>query len=240
MQQFENVNAVSTELLLDSLSLNVIKESILKQITGRIQSTTDFFTIVKNKFNTIIDDVTDGEIVRELQDNMIEFCSELIDTIGEQFDLCLDYNHDSLEVISTFNSLYNFFIIDRTEIVEDFIFSYIKMYKDVILDSIGIDDKSNKDITSIANKRKNVDKNNIQILSHLNEIINFVIGADIDTKEFLNIIDDGEVTKTAIISMVSNFVINGDFAPNYIHIIGDYSDERTSYLRNSLRTRFSI
>lgn len=231
----------STQLLLDTLSLDLMKDCIKQQIDQTfIESIqTDFFSIVRGKYDLIIDDETiEPEVKTDIKYEMIQFCGDLINILDDRFNLCINDSFESLSTIECFDTLYEFFVINRTNYITEFFKNYIEVNKQSLITTLGYDEKE-KDVTSISNRKKNLDKNNVMVVSHINEIINFIISTDVSPKTFLDTIDDGDVIIESMLDMLEDRYINGDFVNNYVcKVIGDYSNDQTSTIRNNLRFNF--
>lgn len=240
----EDVSVMTAESLLDSLSLGVMKDNIIHQIKGSIDSQQNFLSIVIEKFENIIRDVDDNDISKELKTEIASFCQSLIGEIVNEYNLIFDdYYEGSMECVEILSVLYNFFILRKKEYVTSFLIAYIQTYKQSLMDSFEInsDDNSVADVTAISNKKKNIQKDNIWILSNVNAIINFIASADIELSEFLNTINDGDFYISKLIDYVEEDKIGGDFISRYIKdMVNDYSSTNSTEIRNSVRLAFMV
>lgn len=238
----EDVSEMTVESLLDSLSLGVMRDNISNQINGSIDSQQNFLSIVIEKFENIIQDVTDGDISRELNIEISDFCKSLVEEIASQYDLIFDDYYDaSMEYVEILSVLYNFFILRKKEYVTNFLIEYIRGNKQHLMSSFGSDgeEKPLVDITTVSNKKKNIQKENVWVLSNVNAIINFISSLDIEFIDFLNMINDGDFYISKLIDYVEESRIGGDVVSRYIKdMTNDYSSPHSTEIRNSVRLAF--
>lgn len=235
----------STEVdaLLEALSLDMMKDNITSQITGESASVTDFLGIVTDKFYTIINNEEINENDRaEVKHQIVDFCQDLIATVGDTFDLAINLMSDDYEThLELLQTLYNFFVLNRFEHVQDFFINYINMNKMPIIDSI-VDEDTGKDITSMSYKKKNIPRENTIILAKVSEIISFIQSSDaVDSMEFLDVIDDGEADVVDMKNYFFDGTIAGGFTQEIIEsVIGDnYDNANYARIRNSIRIAFA-
>lgn len=238
----EDVSEMTVESLLDSLSLGIMRDNIIHQIKGSIDSQQNFLSIVIEKFENIIQNVVDDDISRELKIEISDFCKGLIVEIANQYNLIFDDHYEtSMEYVEMLSVLYNFFILRKKEYVTNFLIEYIRENRQHLMDSFGTDgdDKPLTDITTVSNKKKNIQKDNIWILSNVNAIINFITSVDIGFSEFLNTINDGDFYISKLIDYVDESRVGGDVVSRYIgDMTNDYSSPHSTEIRNSVRLAF--
>ena len=117
--------AFDRESLLESLSLDVMTDNILLQLDGCFHSTLDYLSIVITKFKTILAyDGIDEEDKSEIKHQIIDFSDTLSQDIANRYNLGVNMVFDDYEShLNLLDTLYNFFILNRFSIVEDFIVS---------------------------------------------------------------------------------------------------------------------
>lgn len=241
----EEVSEMSVETLLDSLSLGVMRDNIIHQIHGSIDSQQNFLSIVIEKFNDIIQNVDDSEIARELNQEIALFCQKLINEIVQEYGLMFDNYYDgSMECVEMLSVLYNFFVLKRKECVTNFLITYIQENRQYLMDSIESisDEKSNTmDITTISNKKKNIQKDNVWVLSNISSIINFINAVNVDFSELLSLINDGDYYISKLVDYVDEGRIGGDITAKYVgELTSDYSSSDSTEIRNSVRLAFMV
>lgn len=231
-----------SETLLEALSLDLMKSNIEQQIRYIIPTTTDFLGTVFNKFRLILEmDEIEDDDKREMRYQMVDFCDNLIDDIAIQYNLCVneisdDYDH-KMELLE---AMYNFFVINRVNNIERFLIGHINSHKRDLIEALGIDDKS-KDITSMSNKKKNISKENICVLSHIQEMIDFIRQEGIvSSEEFLEQVNDGEYYTEIIHGYFRDCTLGGNFVPILLNEVLDaaYDSVESARIRNTVRTAF--
>jgi hypothetical protein len=235
----DDISDLSVETLLSSLSLDIMRDNITQQINGTLVTNQNYLSIVVSKFDEIIDEIVDNDILIKVKQEMIEFCRDLILKLVGQWNLAFDDpNEDTLEYIEILEVLYNFFILSNVSNVKKFMIEYIKSNKKVLIDTLNIGGRSG-DITTIANKKKNFDKDNVVVLSNIDTIINYVKDIDFDSFDFMTIIDDGDYYANQLVSHMTSCTIIGNFAGHYINsALDDYSGPNSTDIRNSIRLAF--
>ena len=236
-----DISEMTVESLLGSLGLDVMKDNMEQQIHGTIESQQNFLSIVVAKFNDIIVNTSDNDTLRQIKEEMIDFCRDLINQIISEYNLYFDadYNTEgSMEYIEILSVLYNFFVLGVKQNVIRYLIGHIENNKNEIINTLGLTTKI-LDITTIANKKKNINKENICILSNVDKVINFIANVDIDPFEFLNEINDGDYYTVKLIEYMQSNIVGGNFVNQYItRMIDDYSSPNSTEVRNSVRLAF--
>lgn len=230
------------ESLLESLSLDLMKDNISRQIQYESSSTTDFLSTIISKFRVILEmDGIDDDDMREVRFQMVEFCDELITEISGHYELFMTELPDDYDTkIEILETLYNFFVLNRFSNVEKFLINYINKNKSELIEALGIDDKS-KDITSMSNKKKNITRENVCILSSMTEIINHIrSNIHIGELEFINTINDGEYYADKLGEYYTNAEIAGNFTSILLNEVLDdaYDSNELARIRNDIRIAF--
>lgn len=241
MDVTEVSNVSESETLLEALTLDLMKSNIEQQIRYEIPSTTDFLSTVFSKFRLILamDELDESDKV-EMRYQMVDFCDELIGEIADNYELCVnDVSDDYEHKIELLESMYNFFVLNRFHNIEKFLIGHIKFHKNDLIEALGLDDKS-KDITSMANKKKDISKENICILSHITEIIEFIKSGAITTDDFFEQVNDGEIFTDMVHNYFQECVLGGDFVSILLNEVLDdaYDSIESSRIRNTVRTAF--
>ena len=227
--------------LLESLSLDIMKDNITNQINGQLESTRDFLSIVISKFEEMQETIPDGDVLRNVKYEIHEFCYDLAVQIASHYGLAFNFpNEDGMEIIEILESMYYFFICNRENNVQEFFIRYIEANKESIIETLGLIDKTG-DITTNANRKKNIDRQNIPILSNIDDIVEFVgYNAGVSLFDFLNIIDDGEYYMNNVIDYFNNNFLIGEFVTQYIsEVINDDDGQNSTIIRNNIRISFT-
>jgi hypothetical protein len=231
----EDIASQTADMLLESLSLEVMESSIREQIQHNI-SRRDFLDTVLAKFRAI-NEYADDDTARGIRSEMVDWANSLIVVIVQQYDLGYNNpNEDSLDSLDILEVLYNFFVINKHDNTFDFFKQYIEINKKAIADQMGLNARSG-DITTIANRKKNIPKDNIPILSNLDEVIQFIVsGANVESEEFLNTINDGNYYTAMMLDYFDAGLLCGNFFPEYIKgEVGRYAEDISMGLRNEIR-----
>jgi len=237
----EEIASQSTDSLLESLSLPIMETSIRDQIENGFNATRDFLEIVIRKFRAI-EENADDDSIRGIRSEIVDWSNQLIHAIINQYNL--GYNNineesvdGSLDILET---LYHFFVLDKHRNTINFFIQYIDCNKKDIANQMGLNARSG-DITTIANRKKNIPKDNVPILSNLDEVIRYISSeAGIEATEFLDTIDDGDYYIANIISYYNQDMLMGDFYQQYISgEVGSYADDISMSLRSDIRTHLS-
>lgn len=219
---------------LDGLSLDIMLSNIHHQLNNPQDIIADFLRMVGDTWSEIEEECEDETVISELKYKLIDFWGEVISLINSHFDLSMDYIADSMSAQDVAEELYEFFILDRIQNVETFFINYIRANKINIAQSLGINEKG-KDVTSIACRRKDIDKTSIPIIANLTRVIDFICDTDLEVEELLNFsnADNAE----AIEEMLLDYTINNNFTYTYINnIMSKYDGLVSSRIRNNIRT----
>ena len=231
----DDIPTQSTDSLLESLSLEIMEDSILQQINSGFNSSRDFLSTVIDKFNAIVEN-TDSDSARGIKHEMLNWTNRIILEIVHRYGLAYDNSFDeSLECIDVLEALYNFFVIDRRENIESFFVNYIDVNKKQLAETIGIGGRSG-DVTTIANKKKNISKNNIPILSNIDETVKFIVNAGITTEEFFTYVNDGDLYTSNVECYFEEGILIGNFFRDYVELeVDSGTGEISMNLRSSIR-----
>ena len=236
----EDIPTQSTDSLLESLSLEIMGDSIMQQINSDINSSRDFLSTVIDKFNVIIENA-DSDSVRGIKQEVMSWAEKLVLAIVHKYSL--GYNNpddESLEILDILESMYNFFILDRKEKTTEFFIQYIDINKKQLAETMGIGSRSG-DVTTIANKKKNISKHNIPILSNIDETVKHILESGVTTEEFLSIIDDGDLHTSNVAYYFESGMLIGEIFNDYVGLeVKTITGEISMDLRCAIRMNLSI
>lgn len=222
--------------VLESLSLEVMRDSIYQQIYDELPPNRDFLSIVLNKFNFIIEsDELDDEIKALVNTEIAEFCDKIIDYIVGKFDLA--YNEISGKETEIADMLYQFFVMRRSSNTETFVMRYIDENKSAIVEQLGLEKGS--DVVFASLSKKITDPDTIKIVANVDSVINYITGLQIPAMDFLDVLSaDGEYYTQMMIDYMEEQTIMGNFASEYMHgILSEYDSDYASQIRNDIRIR---
>ena len=236
----EEIPFQTTDTLLDSLSLPIMERSIRDQIDNSFNTSRDFLSVVLDKF-MVINENGESDTIRGIRNEIIAWANSLILAIVTKYNLGYNNgNEESLESLDILDTLYNFFILDKKENTTRFFIQYIDINKKDIAERMGLNSRST-DVTTLANRKKNIPKHNVPILSNLYEVIKYIINdAGISSEEFMNIINDGNYYTEKIKSYFDDDLLIGEFFQEYIATeVGTYADDISMELRTAIRSHLS-
>ena len=236
----EEIPFQTADDLLDSLSLPIMKRSIMDQITSEFNTSRDFLSVVLDKF-MVINENGEDDATRGIRDEMVDWANDLILAIVRRYNLAYNnINEESLQSLEILEALYNFFILDKKKNVTKFFIQYIDINKKEITERMGLNTRGG-DITTLANKRKNISKNNIPILSNLYEVIKYVANdAGITSYDMMKILNDGDYYIEKVLSYFEDDMLIGDFYTDYIsNEVGSYMEDISMDLRSAIRAHLS-
>ena len=89
----DDIPTQSTDSLLESLSLEIMEDSILQQINSGINSSRDFLSTVVDKFNAIVDNA-DDDSARGIKHEILNWTNRIILAIVHRYGLAYDNSFD--------------------------------------------------------------------------------------------------------------------------------------------------
>lgn len=227
----------SAEMLLESLSLEIMEASINEQITSGGYVHRDFLEMVLLKFRAIEENAT-ADNIRHIKGEIIAWAEKLNVSIVNRFGLAyMCPSEDSTESLDILESLYNFFILDRHRNVISFFSNYIERNKTRLIEVMDLDKKGG-DITSIANKKRNLSKSSTIISANLAEVIQYIVEyEEVSPETFLDTVDDGDLFVHNIRQYFDVGTLAGNFFSAYVEDeVGSYTDDMSVELRATIRT----
>lgn len=233
----EDIPVAGIDSLLESLSLDIMESNINNQIFAEIGIGTDFLDTVLLKFNTIKKYASD-ESVRKIQEEMIAWADKLAINITNKYSLgYMLPSEDSMESLDTLEALYHFFVLDRHRHTVNFFVNYISINKNRLIETMELDKKGN-DITSMANRKRNMTKTATIISANLVEILEHIVEYEsIGPDEFFNYTDDGDLYLQMIRTLFDSCTLAGDFFPTYVsQDTSDFTNDMAVELRIALRS----
>lgn len=233
----DELNGRTVEDLLDSLSLDIMRDTIHQQIYGELNSNRDFMSVVLSKFQFICENGDfDDETKQVIRNQIADFYNTIIGYIVSNFDLA--YNECPGEEQEIAEVLYQFFILKRVSNIKKFIIGYVEENKESIITGLGIE--KGTDVMSLAMSHKVDNPNDVKIIANLDAVINHIVSLGLSAEEFLDVLgSDGEYYAQKLLELVDEDTINGNFVSDYIGgIIEDYDNENYTTIRNDIRIHF--
>ena len=235
----EELNGCSVEELLDSLSLELMRDNIYQQIYDELDSKRDFLDIVLNKFRFISENGDfDDETKKIVATGITDFCEKIIDYIVGKFELA--YNESPGRETEVAELLYQFFVLKRVSNTKKFIVAYIEENKADIVSSLNLEKGS--DVMSIATSQKIDNPDDVKIISNVDAVIKYILSIDVSTEDFLTILcADGEFYAQEMLDYYYEDTIDGHFVTEYMEeVLNDYDSDCATEIRNDIRIHFGL
>ncbi len=178
--QTDNANLEVSEIM-DTFNIEEISLIVESQISDPKfdmlgDSSVDQFSPLKNRYEGIIAENEDPDILLEVQDRFLSICGIFLDAIEKKFAIALSdewketHRNDIPDVTE---ALYNVFVINFITYIEDVLFNYIVKNKMTIF-HVFEDDRNKKDASTIA-KKKNFNIEDAVILADIYDICAWIL-----------------------------------------------------------------
>lgn len=178
--QTDNANLEVSEIM-DTFNIEEISLIVESQISDPKfdmlgDSSVDQFSPLKNRYEGIIAENEDPDILLEVQDRFLSICGIFLDAIEKKFAIALSdewkENHRN-DIPDVTEALYNVFVINFITYIEDVLFNYIVKNKMTIFHAFE-DDRNKKDASTIA-KKKNFNIEDAVILADIYDICAWIL-----------------------------------------------------------------
>lgn len=178
--QTDNANLEVSEIM-DTFNIEEISLIVESQISDPKfdmlgDSSVDQFSPLKNRYEGIVAENEDPDILLEVQDRFLSICGIFLDAIEKKFAIALSdewketHRNDIPDVTE---ALYNVFVINFITYIEDVLFNYIVKNKMTIF-HVFEDDRNKKDASTIA-KKKNFNIEDAVILADIYDICAWIL-----------------------------------------------------------------
>lgn len=178
--QTDNANLEVSEIM-DTFNIEEISLIVESQISDPKfdmlgDSSVDQFSPLKNRYEGIISENEDPDILLEVQDRFLAICDIFLDAIQKKFAIVLSdewketHRNDIPDITE---ALYNVFVINFITYIEDVLFNYIVKNKMTIFHAFE-DDRNKKDASTIA-KKKNFNIEDAVILADIYDICAWIL-----------------------------------------------------------------
>lgn len=226
---FANVNLVDIEerdnkgVLFDesddreflySIPADLIKENIKTQFSNPAVYRMDYLSSFFQSYEYSLECLESDDELDDLKAVRSEFVSFIEDLFNKKLDIGIpdfyEMGEDEQDEIILY--LYRFFIINLLKNFTNFFKNYIKENLDDLVTSL----PKRKDITTQAFK-KEIDDNDIIIISNLSDIIKKALNTEMTVDEFFKLCsgDKGGTELMYIQSKFDDFTLNGNFIEKY-------------------------
>lgn len=235
-------NEINSDMFISEIPLSLMKENIIAQFNDPLEyrkkdHLTTFITMYDySKENADAFEDEEMDSVNKLRDDFYSFMLEMFHNylnIGfPEFDNLSDEEQNNL-----IHFTYRFFLINIKKNFVTFIYNSIMDNKErFLLD----EDEIGKDVTTIALKKEVSDQADISILAKLDNVIDTILGDDIDIDDFFEKCDDDSCLETRFVSeQFDKFNITGNFIAPYISMIDlDFRSTIESKIRNKILKKY--
>lgn len=235
--EFEPSSAIEINTLLGELPFELIKESIVEQIDDPASSSTNYINVILDKCEIFKSQYSmNEEALQELNDNLIDFCTFVLNSIDRKFDLGLDINTVAAysDIAEVTQALYKYFVLRYTKNITKFFTNFIFKNKKMLTASYS--DKSKKDVSTLAFKKKIKNSDDLCILANLPSIIKFIMDLDIDSEEFISLSAKEDNYEASIVKrLVGDGTIMNNFYSNYVSLCLDSHDYIIDKIQSNIR-----
>lgn len=223
---YEPISTTEADDMLADLPFDLIKASIEEQIEDPMSNNTNYIQHIIDKCDVCKDVFENNEDAIATIDNALhEFFVDIIKAIDERFGMSIDLNeiagsHDLNEIAVV---LYEFFILRYRKNIYKYIKHYIKRHKESLVDYYS--GKSTRDVTTLSNKNVVKDPDDLVIIANLPSIINYIVGLDITTFDFVDLCAGKSNYNARVIKgLIAANQIIGNFVTPYISVSLDEHD----------------
>lgn len=199
------------------------------QIKYPLSSPMDLLSVFLDKCKLIREEYRDdSDSIAQLNNLMIEFLSEVLDVIEDEYDITADVNRENIqELIDVVSSLYKIIILKYKKNLTKFFVKYILKNKKMLADEFGTG--NSKDLTSLSLKKGHQIKNkeSVSIISNLPLIFRNITSyqTEVDTVEFLELSGAEKYYEGYLLKeMFMCGKICGSFVPKIMELLQDHYD----------------
>lgn len=232
--KYELATSMETESLLAELPFDLLKESIREQIADPVSTTTNYIDIIIDKCSIYKDQFEDDEnLVNEIDQNLSEFFTFILQEIDAKFELGLDIGYiDNRSIVEVGSALYKYFILRYSKNITKFITKFIFKHKKMFHSEFS-GDKNDKDVSTLAYKKQLKNPEDLCIIAHLSDIIKYIVSLDIEPLEFIELTTNDDNYEASIIrQLINSGAIIGNFTQPYLDLCFDSHE----YIIDSLHT----
>lgn len=157
--QSDNANLEVSEIMdtfnIEEISIIVDSQILNPRFDMIGDSSVDQFSPLRQRFDGIVEENEDPDILMEVQERFLSICGIFLDAIEQKFSIKVSdewkENHRN-DIPDITEALYNTFVLNFLTNIEDVLFSYIIKNKMSIYQAFE-DDRNKKDASTIAKKK---------------------------------------------------------------------------------------
>lgn len=226
----------SVESLLEYLSFEVVGLNIEQQTNGTLESNRDFLTPTLQRYEFFRANKTEPSDIKELDDEIIRFCANIIGIISDKYKIHVDpITDDSLDYLQIADTLYTFFILNREDFVTEYLLQHVLTDGARIIGTLDLC-RNSSDLSTQAYKKSGMDKESVSIITNINEIIDYIVSEDdFPPQDFIQMLKTGDPCVDVLDEYYRTFVVCGSFGREYLDIVADRTAEQSLRIRNNIR-----
>lgn len=236
--EYDLSSTVETGGLLAELPFELIKESIMEQISDPMSTNINYIDIIVDKCEVYINEYQDDQnIVAEVNEHLRDFFISIITEIDNKFSLGLDIEDIAgyTNVVEIGECIYKYFILRYKKNITKFITKFIFSNKKSICAYYS--DKTKKDVSTLAYKKQIKNPDDLCILTNLPSIMRYIIDLDIEPMNFVELSSGQDNFEAGIIKqLIKSGRMIGDFYESYMRLCVDSHD----YIIDELQTEIRI
>ena len=215
---------------LKELSHELIMDCITEQVENPFSSDANFVEQFNEQFEQLMEDnESDPDGIREVSDEATDFYQKVISMIDNKFNLEIDagilgdLNYKGLKNVC--DALYSFFIVNYGKNISKYMINVILEYNDSIVTEI-VDNKKNKDVSTLGFKKKIDDKNFAVLLANINLAMKCAKSIYVDPEKFISYYNSDKFDVAVLQYTVDNMIVTGDFVSTFVkNVFGDIQDD---------------
>lgn len=234
---YEPMSTTEIDGLLAEVPFDLIKANILEQIDDPMINNINYVNVIVEKCEVCRDMLGDDtDSIAQINESLRTFFIEITQAIDERFDLGLDLNElaSSDSIIELGQTIYEYFIIRYKKNICKCVINYIKNHKSELVDYYST--KVKKDVTTLSHK-KHVSQDDLVIISNLPSIIDYIVGLNITSYEFVDLsAGSANYNASVIKGLISANRMVGNFVRQYI----DLSLDEHDYLIDEIQTMIKV
>ncbi len=227
-EEYEIITSAETDSLISDFPIELLKENLRYQIENPLSTDVNYLETIMDRYHVLKGDFGDNEDAMEILTNeTMDFFNFVIGQINDKFELSLNVDmYDNLQdCIDGGMILYRFLVLRYRKNVTKYLTKFITKNKKSLIEEFE-DDLKKKDVTTVASKKKNKNRDDALIIANLPNIISYIMSLEIEPLDFMKYIageDNFEASYITRLILEGNLMSN--FVPGYLNnIVVDYRD----------------
>ena len=224
-EQFENITGLDTYSLLQEMSVEVLEESLRRQIPDPLSTRVNFLSNIEDIYNFYEKQHDDSirDDILEVVDRLINETSRLI---SETYNFSLDIEtlDSRADRVNGVVDMYRFLILRYKKNISNYIFNYIIKNRKSLAEEFASVAKK-KDVTIINTKKKIRNKEGIIIISNLTAVIKYILSLHCEVDTFIELSASNYYESEQVRNLWEQGYIQGSFVRKYFDLMIDEYDD---------------